>query len=53
MKSWFQAFAFKWVNLYGYAAAAGRMVHNRETKIRHWEQRGNTVGLCRLNQVDP
>lgn len=23
-------------------AAAGRQVHNRETKIRHWEQRGNT-----------
>lgn len=23
-------------------AAAGRSVHNRETKIRHWEQRGNT-----------
>jgi nucleolin len=23
-------------------AAAGRLVHDRETKIRHWEQRGNT-----------
>jgi hypothetical protein len=38
VKNWFQAFAFKWLNLYRYATAALDV-----TK----------VGLYKLNAVDP
>jgi hypothetical protein len=52
VKNWFQAFAFKWVNLRRYNAP----IYNTSTEevtAHGVESRENLVGLCRLNQVDP
>jgi hypothetical protein len=45
VKTWFQAFAFKWVNL---------LHRGGETlKAIEAEAEATAVGLCMLNQVDP
>ena len=54
VKNWFQAFAFKWVNLYRYAVVVASGGH----MLQKWQwnniDSGDVVGpLCTLNAVDP
>jgi hypothetical protein len=62
--SWFEAFAFEWVNVCRYAAAtaedaaaaaaaAAALIPKREPLAPGELLTVATVGLCRLNQVDP
>ena len=51
--SWFQAFAFKWVNLYRYASAIEADGPVPITMRSGDAFRLNAVGLCTLNAVDP
>jgi hypothetical protein len=48
MISWFQAFAFKWVNLHCYSEAKVRSI---QAAIA--EEAGKRWGSARWNQVDP
>jgi hypothetical protein len=51
VKNWFQAFAFKWVNLYRYnAAATNQAIHVYGVPFGACPPGG---GLYKLNPVDP
>jgi hypothetical protein len=55
VKNWFQAFAFKWVNLYRYTEVDVELAKLKAKKDAKTTKRIAllSVGLCTLNQVDP
>jgi fructose-bisphosphate aldolase class 1 len=59
LRSWFQAFAFKWVNLHRYVSG-GYSREEAAAKLKtckgmsaSFSRALTEVGLCTLNQVDP